>query len=71
MLNNRFILRMAEHVAVDLKKEEDPVEELIARSLGRPLRLEERGLLESYASSHGMAALVRLVFNMSEFSYVD
>jgi hypothetical protein len=26
MLNNRFILRMAEHVAVDLKKEEDPVE---------------------------------------------
>ncbi|MDG1365003.1 MAG: DUF1553 domain-containing protein [Akkermansiaceae bacterium] len=71
MLNNRFILRMAEHVAVDLKGKDDPVGELIARSLGRPVRLEERGLLEDYASSHGMAALVRLVFNMSEFSYVD
>jgi hypothetical protein len=44
---------------------------LIARSLGRPVRREERALLEDYASSHGMAALVRLVFNMSEFSYVD
>lgn len=71
MLNNRFILRMAEHVAADLKDETDPVGELILRALGRPVKAEERILLEDYGKSHGMAALVRVVFNMSEFSYVD
>jgi hypothetical protein len=71
MLNNRFILRMAEHVAADLKDETDPVGDLILRALGRPVKAEERKLLEGYGKSHGMAALVRVVFNMSEFSYVD
>ncbi len=71
MLNNRFILRMAEHVASDLKNVGDPVGELVVRSLGRPVKQAERTLLEQYARSHGMAALVRVVFNMSEFSYVD
>ncbi|MEN8782874.1 MAG: DUF1553 domain-containing protein [Akkermansiaceae bacterium] len=71
MLNNRFILRMAEHVAGSLKGEKDPVGELIERSLGRPVRQKERPLLENYARFHGMAALVRVIFNMSEFSYVD
>lgn len=71
MMNNRFLLRMAEHAASDLAGESDPVATLVTRALGRPVRAEERLLLKDYQREHGLPALVRLVFNLSEFSYAD
>lgn len=71
MMNNRFLLRMAEHTAAALAQERDPVGTLVTRALGRPVTADERTLLEQLARDHGLAALVRATFNLNEFSYVD
>lgn len=71
MLNNAFMVRMAEHFADRVKGEEDVVGKVIGLALGREAKQGERQLLKGYARKHGIAAMCRVVFNLSEFSYVD
>jgi hypothetical protein len=71
MLNNTFMVRLAEHFAKRVEGEEDVVGKVIGLALGRLATGEERKLLGKYATDHGVAAMCRVVFNLSEFSYVD
>jgi len=71
MLNNTFMVRLAEHFAKRVEGEEDVVGKVIGLALGRSATDEERKLLGKYATDHGVAAMCRVVFNLSEFSYVD
>jgi hypothetical protein len=71
MLNNAFMVRMAEHFAKRVEGEKDVVGKVIELGLGRAAMGEERELLEKYLADHGVAAMCRVVFNLSEFSYVD
>ena len=71
MLNNAFMVRMAEHFAKRVEGEKDVVGKVIELALGRAAMGEERELLEKYLADHGVAAMCRVVFNLSEFSYVD
>ena len=71
MMNNAFIVRMAEHFAQRVSSEKDPIRVAIKLTLGRDATDEERILLEGYRDKHGLPATCRLIFNLSEFSYVD
>lgn len=71
MLNNAFMIRMAGHFAERVEKEGDVVGKVIELALGREAEESERNLLEGYAEKHGLAAMCRVIFNLSEFSYVD
>ena len=71
MLNNAFMIRMAENFAKRVEGEEDVVGKVIALALGRAATDEEEKLLGKYLADHGIAAMCRVVFNLSEFSYVD
>ena len=64
MWNNRFMVRMAEHLADRAKG--DPTQ-LAQWVLGRPLREDER----EYANQHSLANLARVLFNTNEFLFVD
>jgi hypothetical protein len=71
MLNNQFMVRMAEHFADRMKGELDPVGSAFELALSRKATDDERAMLDQYATEHGMAALCRLIFNLNEFSFVD
>jgi hypothetical protein len=64
MWNNRFMVRMAEHVAARAAGNADAVGEAV---LGRPLAAAER----AYADRHGLANLARVLLNANEFLFVD
>jgi len=74
ILNNPFVLRQSEHLAArvasagDLKKQIEQVYEL---TLNRPPTKTEMKKLVPFAEKHGMASLCRLIFNTSEFMFVD
>ncbi len=71
MLNNRFMVRMAEHTATRMGKHSDPVEALYRHAFSRGPTQEERETLTRYADTHGLAAMCRMVFNLNEFSFTD
>jgi len=71
MMNNAFVIRMAEHFAKRVEGEDEVVGKVIELTLGRSATDRERSLLGKYADDHGAAAMCRVVFNLSEFSYVD
>ena len=74
VLNNPFVLRQSEHLAArvapvgDLEKQIDQVYQL---ALNRPSTQTELKALVPFAEKHGMAGLCRLIFNTSEFMFVD
>jgi len=74
-LNNPFVLRQCEHFATRLQRESADLSEQIDRAyrlvLSRPARPDEAGLLRAYARKHGLANACRLLFNSSEFVFVD
>ncbi|HUG93342.1 MAG TPA: PSD1 and planctomycete cytochrome C domain-containing protein, partial [Planctomycetaceae bacterium] len=76
LLNNSFILRMSDHFAERLRQEagQDPAAQ-VARAwelayFRRPDPDEQRLSVE-FIGEHGLPALCRVVFNSSEFLYVD
>jgi hypothetical protein len=76
LLNDRFMVRHAEHFADRLRR--DAGEDAGARvgrafelALGRPATARERELLAAYSRKHGAAAMCRLVLNLNEFAFVD
>jgi len=74
-LNNPFVLRQCEHFAARLQEESADLSEQIERAyrlaLSRPPSPNEAGLLRAYARKHGLANACRLLFNTSEFVFVD
>ena len=71
MLNNRFLVRQSEHIANNLKNEEDPIGELFLRAFGRPGTTSEIMTLTNYKNTHGLANTCRIIINSSEFLYIQ
>jgi cytochrome c553 len=75
LLNNRFNLEMASRFADRLRAETKDPEEQIVRAIrlisGRSPNDEEVTALKTYLDEHGLPNLCRMLFNLSEFVYLD
>jgi len=75
LLNNGFSLAMSKHFASRLSTEASPPPEQVTRAFqlisGRSPTQNELTELTAYAEKHGMENLCRVLFNLSEFVYVD
>jgi len=75
LLNNNFTLAMAEHFARRLQQEHPDVTSQVTRAVwlisGRTATPVERQQLSRYAKQFGLPNLCRLLFNLSEFVYID
>jgi len=73
--NDPYVLRQCEHFALRLRRESDDLYKQIERAcrlaLSRQPRPEEAALLRAYAQRHGLANACRVLFNSSEFMFVD
>jgi mono/diheme cytochrome c family protein len=75
LLNNPFVVRMAEHLAArvsasgsDLRRQ---ITEAYQLALNRDPSPAELTAMSAYAGRHGMANVCRLLFNSNEFVFVD
>ncbi len=76
LLNDRFMVRQAEHFAARLREEagenvSDQIRRAYRIALARQATPHERELLASYAQRFGLAAACRVIFNCNEFMFVD
>ena len=75
LLNNGFSLAMSKHFASKLTTESSSPPEQVARAFnrisGRSPTEAELTDLTAYAQKHGLTNLCRVLFNLSEFVYVD
>ena len=75
LLNSRFTLAMAGYFARRLEAEAASGEERVRLGirllLGREATKAETADLVSYLEGHGLANLCRVLFNLSEFTYLD
>ncbi|HUG92635.1 MAG TPA: DUF1553 domain-containing protein [Planctomycetaceae bacterium] len=75
LLNNRFMVRQAEHFAARVAEcspdLEGQIEAAFLLALGRPPRGDEATRLAGYAREHGLANVCRVLFNTNEFVFVD
>lgn len=75
LLNNGFSLSMSKHFAAKLAGEKSAIDEQVLlafnRVSGRQPTDAERTELTAYAQKHGLANVCRVLFNLSEFVYVD
>jgi hypothetical protein len=74
-LNNPFVLKQCEHLAARLEHERPNLEAQITRAfelaLSRPPTKSEQTRFAAYANNHGLANACRVLFNTSEFLFVD
>jgi hypothetical protein len=75
LLNNRFMLRMAEHFADRLRREAPTLPEQLALgyrlAISRDPTEDEARMLLNYAQQHGLANACRVILNLNEFVFVD
>ncbi len=75
MLNNRFMLEMAQRFADRLISEADDREQQVKLAFrlvcGRSPSDEEQKQMRAYVEHHGLPNLCRMLFNLSEFVYLD
>ncbi|MCI0335734.1 MAG: PSD1 and planctomycete cytochrome C domain-containing protein [Planctomycetes bacterium] len=75
LLNNKFMVRMAEHLAERVEPMGDSNAERLTAAwrlaFGRDPNEDELSKLVEYAERHGLANACRLIFNMNEFVFVD
>jgi hypothetical protein len=75
MLNNKFMVRMAEHFAERVSTIGRNTPERIAAAcrfaLSREPDQEELNALTAYADQYGLPSACRVIFNMNEFVFVD
>jgi hypothetical protein len=75
LLNNSFMLTMAEHLAARLEEHSSDhtqqVRLAIRDAFCREATPEEVELLARFAAKHGLKSLCRGLFNMNEFIFVD
>lgn len=73
-LNNPFVLKQCEHLAArvgDQNSIEDQIRKAFDLALNRAPSESERSRLADFARQHGLPNACRLIFNMSEFAFVD
>ena len=75
MMNNKFMVRMSEHLADRVAKAGDDlparIESVYRLVLGRSPTADERDELVAYGRQFGLANTCRLVLNLNEFAFVD
>ena len=75
MLNNPFMVRMAEHFAARVEREAPDdvgrIEAAWRHAVGRAPSAAEAAVLLEVARRHGLASVCRLIFNANEFVFVD
>ncbi len=75
LLNNNFNLVMSQYFAGRLAAERNELDEQVARAMwlatGRAPTELEQTQLSAFAQEHGLANLCRVLFNLSEFIYLD
>ena len=75
LLNNRFNLAMAQRFAARLQDEASQLRDQVAIALSlatqRKPNADELDDLAAYAEDHGLDNLCRLLFNLSEFVFLD
>src|SRR5262249_44928234 len=71
MMNGRFLGSQSDAFAARVGKVTDPVGAAWSLALSRVPSAEEKSRAVAYSSKAGLAKLCRLLFNMSEFLYVD
>ncbi|MBI1310671.1 DUF1553 domain-containing protein [bacterium] len=75
LLNNRFSLSMSKHFAERLAAEHDKLPNQVDAAFrlvtGRSATATEREQLIQYAQQYGLPNLSRVLFNLSEFVFVD
>jgi hypothetical protein len=75
LLNDRFTVRYAEHLASRLEREAPDLPARVTLgyelTLGRAPTTAERDRLAKYATDHGLANACRLLFNCNEFLFVE
>jgi hypothetical protein len=71
LMNNPFMTTMAGHFAARVKGEADPVGAAFGIVTGRTPTEGERTALAAYAEAHGLENACRVMFNLSEFAYVE
>lgn len=71
VLNDPLLLYLSQQLAERLKTEREPVAQAMRIILQRELTARERSELEGFTKQHGLAALVRLLWNLNEFHFVD
>jgi len=72
LLNDRVLVRQSEHIAArGLAASGEPAVVAFRTILLRDPRPDERTAIINYAQQHGVANLVRVLFNSNEFVFVD
>jgi hypothetical protein len=75
LMNNPFMVRMAEHFAERVRQQASDLPQQIEvasrLAFGRAPHPEEAGMFADYAQRHGLENLCRLLFNTNEFLFVD
>ena len=75
LLNNKFTLHMAGQFAERIRNKSKTLKGQIRRAhqltTGRQPTAKELTALHTYAQTHGLSNLCRVLFNLSEFTYVD
>ena len=75
LLNNKFMVRQAEHFAARVSQESDDLTIQVATAfrlaLSRPPTVAEQRTLTAYAKRQGLKNTCRLLFNANEFLFVD
>ncbi len=75
LLNNSFTLRMSERLAARAERDARDLDSQIARvynlAFNRKPEPEELAGAKTFAATHGLPALCRVIFNTNEFLYVD
>ncbi len=75
LLNDRFMIRMAEHLADQVRARRSDLDGQIAEAVRATLQrlptASESRRLASFAREFGLAETCRLLFNLNEFVYVD
>jgi mono/diheme cytochrome c family protein len=75
MMNNKFMIRMAEHFAQRLSRTSDDPAKQITEAYrlltGRAPTAQELNAVTAYAKEFGLANACRVMFNLNEFVFVD
>jgi hypothetical protein len=75
MLNNRFMIVMAQQFAERLARERTTLPEQLTRGFqlatGRTPAVEELSELTAYAQEHGVSNACRVLLNLNELAFVD
>ncbi len=75
LLNNRFMVRMSEHVAARAAQGNSEVAQQVSAAyrltLGREPTAIERKTVADYAAKHGLANACRMLLNCNEFAFAN